>query len=150
MKYLVLIVIVAMAFASCKKQPSQPTNSQIITTHTWYLKSIEIANANDTAACMLSEVLTFNKDSTGNFFFGILCDSGQPSNIPFKWYLEDNTTVGESYTNTILTTTLYTSNIDNKDSSTILRLSTIGMDTLQMKGFVNGGVNYLAMYTSSK
>jgi hypothetical protein len=150
MKYPVLIIIAALALGSCNKQKSQPTNFQILTTHTWYLKYQVTGAYNDTTPCTLSQVLTLSKDSTGNFSYTDPCDSAEAKKLPFRWYIENNTTVVQYYMSTILSTTLYTNNIGNKDSSTVLRLSTIGMDTLKMNGDVNNGSSYTAIYTSSK
>lgn len=153
MKYFVMIVFAAVSIAcvtGCTKTHQPPTHIDILTGHTWYLKYLFRGDTEANSACNLSEILTLKKDSTGNHFYATTCDPSQPSNIPFRWYIEDNTTVGQYYTSTILTTTLYCNNINNKDSNITLRLVTITKDSLQMKGVVNSGAGFRAVYTSYK
>ena len=152
MKYLgVFAVITIVLITGCTKSPQQPTHFQIMTSHTWYMHDLVIGGKPVNTACNLSEQIIFNKDSTGNHYYGILCDTSQPQNISFNWYIEDNTTAGSYYTGTIMSTILYSLDIGGKtDSNTTLKLNIINKDTLEMSGEVNGGQNYYAIYTSSK
>jgi len=152
MKYLVAFAaIAALLVTGCTKSAQYPSHVDIMVSHTWYLKDLVIAGKGYNTPCNLSDELTFKKDSTATHTYGILCDTSQPAKLSFDWRIEDNTTVGNYYTASILTTTLYSTRIAGKaDSSTILRLYIIKPDTLAMEGIVGAGETYYAIYTSSK
>ncbi len=149
MKYLVLIGIAAITIASvasCTKSKPQLTTAQMLESHTWYLKYELVNNVNRHAACDLSEELTFSKDSTGNHYYGILCDTSQPTNISFHWYVEDYEPQW-----TVLSSTLYSSYIGGKmDSSTVLKITQLTADSMRMLGTIPPGQAYIAIYTSKK
>ena len=152
MKYLIVFVALAAIIAtSCTKSKQPESNFDIMISHTWYLKGLVIEGINEDTACYLSDQMTFKKDSTGNHYYSILCDTSQPANLPFHWRIEDNTNVGSYYTGAIQSTILYSNDIGGKpDSSTTLRLSVINNDSLVLNGTVNGGRSYFAIYTSIK
>ena len=153
MKNLVIIVIAAITIASvtsCTKSKHQPTHYDIITSHTWYLKYLMRADTEANSSCNLSETLVFKKDSTGAHSYGSLCYATQPGSIAFRWYLEDNTTVGQYYTGTIQTSMLYNTDIAGiSDSNTIFRLYVITQDSLAMEGVANSGTSWRLIYTST-
>ena len=148
-----LIALTAMGVilvTGCIKSTQPPSHSDIMTSHTWYLKSLMLANIVDSTPCALSEQLTFSKNNTGTHYYSILCDTSQPSKISFDWRIEDNTNVGNYNTSSVLTTTLYSTNIGGKaDSSTTLRLFIIKPDTLGIEGVIDAGASYRAIYTSA-
>ena len=152
MKYLVAFAAIAVLLVTgCTKSAQYPSHIDIMTGHTWYLKDLVIGGHGYNTPCNLSDELTFKKDSTATHTYGIQCDTSHPAKMTFDWSIKDNTTVGQYYTASILTTTLYSTHIGgNTDSSTTLRLYIIKPDTLAMEGIVGAGQTYYAIYTSVK
>ena len=150
MKPVVIIAASSLFFASltgCKKAPAPvPTTVDLMTGSTWYLKNELLNNVSQKAACTLSEQLTFNKDSTGNHFYAILCDTSQSPTVPFKWYQEGYNPTGQQ----VLYPELYYKDINGVPvSNAILRVFTLNKDTLGIEGSI-GGQPYRAVYTSTK
>ena len=135
-------IIAIVFFAGCYKEKLPKKAADIIVSHTWYLKVKSAGGTISTAACDLSEQLTFKKDSTGNHYYAITCDTSQPANMSFDWILEATNYHAQTW---------YENNIGGvKGKDYVWLVGQLDDDTFRVEGSKAGTGSYIYIYTSKK
>ncbi len=129
MKKLLLILSGALlCFTSCykEKDPLKASDALVGTGSTltvWQIHAHIYGSAEPGVDCSVAQLLVFNKDSTGWYYFPTQCDSGDYDTLKFRWITSaDNKNLYMSYIN------------GNKVSSQTLGLSYYDQTTLRMHG----------------
>ena len=135
--FLILIILIStVCVDSCYKDIQREKRTDILINHTWYLKGAWISNNPLYDSCVLSEVLTFKKDSMGNHHYNILCDSNGPRDLGFKWTIPGQWIY------------MYYYNVGGKkDSNLVYNISINNDDTLQISTVISG-ISKAYLYTS--
>lgn len=129
MKKLLLVVSGALiCFASCykEKDPLKASDALVGTGSTrtvWQIQAHVSGSAEPGVDCSVAQLLVFNKDSTGWYYFPTPCDSGDYDTLRFNWRTSaDNKNLYLSYIN------------GNKVSSATMGISYYDLATLRLRG----------------
>lgn len=97
LKTAVVLVLLNMVFAACKKSSHVKTNTELLTQSTWKFSSATV-NGSDASfylqACQKDNIYAFAAAGTGTMDEGSSkCNSGDPQTIAFNWNFASNETI---------------------------------------------------------
>ncbi len=135
--FLILIILIGVLCAeSCYKDIQREKRTDILVNHTWYLKGQWVNYYPIDDSCVLSEVLTFKKDSMGDHHYNILCDPNGPRDLSFKWTIPGQWVY------------LYYYNVGGKKDSNLVYTILVNNDDTLKIGTDISGIPRVYLYTS--